>query len=92
MSNTDFSGTTLAMNRSSQTQFAGIIQAVGDSITTPGLNRMGGGNTASTAIHANMGATVAGATNVGGTQPLVATSPTITTYSLSRTILAASRR
>ena len=89
MSNTDFSNTTLAIGKSAQTQFAGLVQAAGDAASTPGLVRMGGGNTASTAIQTNLGATVAGATKVGATQPLVATSLTDTTYRLSRRILAA---
>jgi hypothetical protein len=88
MSNTDFSQTTRVVQKSAQTQFAGFVQAAGDAITTPGLVRMGGGATASTAILTNSGATVAGATKVGTAAPLAATSASVTTYSLAKTILA----
>ena len=89
MSNSDFSGTTLAKNKTAQTVFASTVQAAGDAATTPGLVRMAGGQTASTAINNSLGATVAGSTNVGATPPAATRT---TTYSLAKTILAASVR
>jgi hypothetical protein len=91
MSNSDFSGTTLAKNKASQTVFASAIQAAGDAATTAGLVRMAGGKTASTAIHSAVGATVAGSTKVGTPAPAT-TNAGVTTYSLAKTILAASVR
>jgi len=89
MSNTDYSQTTLANKKSSQTQFADSIAKAYDAALTPGLVRMGGGADASVAVQTATGAIVAGATNFGATAPLAATSPSITTYSLSKSILAA---
>ena len=88
MSNRDYSHTTLSGQKGAQTQFAGYIAAVSDTLSTPGLVRMGGGATASTAIDTALGATVAGATPAGQARPLATQK---TTYSLAKTILAAAR-
>jgi hypothetical protein len=84
MSNTDYSQKTLAEQKSAQTVFAGALQATADAAVIPNLVRMGGGADASKGVNTTLGATVAGATKVG--QPV---SPTVTTYSISRAILAA---
>ena len=89
MSNTDFSHVNLAVQKSAQTQFAGFVQTAGDAARTPGLVRIGGSKDASVAILTNSGSVAAGATKVGGTQPIQATSRTVTTYNLAKTILAA---
>lgn len=84
MSNTDYSQKTLAEQKSAQTIFAGALQATGDAAAIPGLVRMGGGADGSKAVQTSMGATAAGATKVGA--PV---SPFVTTYTVSRAILAA---
>ena len=91
MSSTDYSHTTLANKKASQTQFADTIGKAYDAAVTPGLVRMGGGTNASVAIPTATGATVAGATNVRAARP-AATSAAVTTYSLSKSIVAAAAK
>jgi predicted alternative tryptophan synthase beta-subunit len=84
-SNTDFSHTTLATQKSAQTVFAGALQATGDAAIIPSLVRMGGGAHASTAVHTTLGAATVGATKLG-----VIVSPIpVTTYTAAKAILAA---
>jgi len=87
MSNRDYSGTTLAMQKRGQAEYAGYVKKVYDATATPGLVRMGGGATASLTAELATGATAAGAATYGGPFPT-----NTSTYSMSRNILAAQGR
>jgi len=84
MSNRDYSGTTLTMQKQGKTEYAGYVKKVYDAVATRGLVRMGGGATASVTTELATGATAAGAATYGGPFPT-----NTTTYSLSRNILSA---
>ena len=85
MSNRDYSGTTLAMQRRGQTEYAEYVQKRADTNFTRGLLRMSGGATASTVVELAVGATASAAANYGGPLPLYAYTPS---YNISKNILA----
>lgn len=85
MSNRDYSGTTLAMQKRGQTEYAEYVQKRSDTNFTRGLLRMSGGATAGTVLELAVGATASAAANYGGPLPTNAYSAS---YNISRNILA----
>jgi len=90
MSNTDTSHVTRTIQKAGQTQFANYVAVTTAASTTkPNLLWMGGGKDASVLTTTNLGQTAAGATSVGSLILPPNVYPSATTYSLAKSILAA---
>lgn len=81
----DFSGTTLADQKSNQTQYASYVQRRADVAFNNNLQRTGGGVPASLGTFLTVGSVAAGATPLYAPMPVTKTS---TAYSVSQSILA----
>jgi hypothetical protein len=88
MSNRDFSGTTLADQKSNQSQYAAYVQRTTDVAFNNSLQRMSGGAPASLGTFLTVGSTNAGATPLYAPPPVTKTA---TAYSVSQSILARMR-
>jgi hypothetical protein len=84
----DYSGTTLADQKSNQTQYASYVQRTADVAFNNSLQRMSGGAPASLGTFLTVGPVAAGGTPLYAAAPVTKTS---TAYSISQNILARMR-